>query len=453
MRKLLLIGIAILLLIPQSITSANAKSIQWDGADVVPGQLGKMTFTKDLKVYKREKDGRLSSMIVKRNAFLRVYNQEFPKDGVRYLWMSNGYRVQLTDLVVYKELPDSIYQQLNGTTIRPGDSFYISNPKGTYSYDQHPNKHKASKNLNFAFLQIDRPISVPRDGYIQVHAKHFIPLKDVTKFPSFGNTLLYAKETYPNSGTYGTGNHLNLKPYTQLFTVPNSDYIYVRDSDGKQYFTNRALFSTKPIPPAETVSEIASPDALFKHYKGDFETNYLTRSTLNVPRKMVQIGPNKWRAQFKRSEPSYDLVEYDGTFEIQYEKNDVTLIQKAKGYQFYTDGMMDYQTSYDTHSTMTVPFPLRVGSKVNVDYYQKNFKDLEQTEVQNVTDTSTTYTITKIVKNARVPVHGDQDDLIPLAVFAVKESEVGSLEHELILLSEKGNYFFNYWNSEGIVGW
>lgn len=34
-------------------TSSKAAEVKWDGAQVVKGQAGKMTFTKDVKVYKK----------------------------------------------------------------------------------------------------------------------------------------------------------------------------------------------------------------------------------------------------------------------------------------------------------------------------------------------------------------------------------------------------------------
>lgn len=63
-----------------------------------------MTFTKDVKVYKKNADGSFSSLTVKRNNYFRVYGIE-KYDNKTFYWMSSGYRVQATDLVVFKEVP------------------------------------------------------------------------------------------------------------------------------------------------------------------------------------------------------------------------------------------------------------------------------------------------------------------------------------------------------------
>lgn len=86
-------------------TSAKAEEkVIWDGAEVVKDQSGKMTFTKDVKVYKKDSSGKFVSMVVKKGNYLRVYDVE-NYDGKVYYWMSGGYRVQSTNLVVFKDVP------------------------------------------------------------------------------------------------------------------------------------------------------------------------------------------------------------------------------------------------------------------------------------------------------------------------------------------------------------
>ena len=87
--------------------SSSKAEVKWDGAQVVKGQTGKMTFTKDVKVYKKNANGTYSSMTVKRNNYFRVYDIEKYKNKTFY-WMSSGYRVQATDLVVFKKVPLNI---------------------------------------------------------------------------------------------------------------------------------------------------------------------------------------------------------------------------------------------------------------------------------------------------------------------------------------------------------
>ncbi|QUG41260.1 hypothetical protein KD050_18585 [Psychrobacillus sp. INOP01] len=80
------------------------EKVVWDGAEIVKDQSGKMTFTKDVKVYKKDSSGKFVSMVVKKDNYFRVYDVE-KYDGKVYYWMSSGYRVQTTDLVVFKDVP------------------------------------------------------------------------------------------------------------------------------------------------------------------------------------------------------------------------------------------------------------------------------------------------------------------------------------------------------------
>ena len=98
---ILLIGVGFFSIV----TSAKAEEkVIWAGAEVVKDQSGKMTFTKDVKVYKKDSSGKFVSMVVKKDNYLRVYDVE-KYDGKVYYWMSSGYRVQSTNLVVFKDVP------------------------------------------------------------------------------------------------------------------------------------------------------------------------------------------------------------------------------------------------------------------------------------------------------------------------------------------------------------
>jgi len=83
---------------------ASDKIAVWDGAEVVKNQTGKMTFTKDVKVYKKDKEGKFVSLVVPKGNFFRVYDIE-KYNGERYYNMSSGYRVKATNMVVFKEVP------------------------------------------------------------------------------------------------------------------------------------------------------------------------------------------------------------------------------------------------------------------------------------------------------------------------------------------------------------
>ncbi|MFJ7916293.1 MULTISPECIES: hypothetical protein [unclassified Lysinibacillus] len=86
--------------------SKSEAKVMYDGAEVVKDQTGKMTFKKDIKVYKKNANGAFDSLVVKRNNFFRTYDIE-KYDGKTFYQMGQ-YRVQATDLVVFKEVPIKI---------------------------------------------------------------------------------------------------------------------------------------------------------------------------------------------------------------------------------------------------------------------------------------------------------------------------------------------------------
>ncbi|WP_342513829.1 hypothetical protein MKY34_03295 [Sporosarcina sp. FSL K6-1522] len=79
----------------------------WDKSEIVERQSGKMSFIKDVKIYKPMADGTFTSMIAKKNNFFRVYDIE-KYNGKVYYWMSSGYRVEATNLVNFKAVPMEI---------------------------------------------------------------------------------------------------------------------------------------------------------------------------------------------------------------------------------------------------------------------------------------------------------------------------------------------------------
>ncbi|GAB0169161.1 hypothetical protein LSPCS325_25980 [Lysinibacillus sp. CTST325] len=105
MKKLFLVLLAAFVLAVVNPAKSEAKVI-YDGAEVVKGQTGKITFKKDIKVYKKNPNGTFDSLVVKRNNFFRTYDIE-KYDGKTFYQMGQ-YRVQATDLVVFKEVPIKI---------------------------------------------------------------------------------------------------------------------------------------------------------------------------------------------------------------------------------------------------------------------------------------------------------------------------------------------------------
>ena len=123
MKKLLIALLAVFIF---SVHEQAEAKIIWDGAEVVEDQTGKMTFKKDVKVYKKLPNGQFESFLVKRNNYFRVYGVEHSyHNNLTYYLMSGGYRVQATDLVIYKEVPYEVQQQVMNEYY-----YVVTNPKG-----------------------------------------------------------------------------------------------------------------------------------------------------------------------------------------------------------------------------------------------------------------------------------------------------------------------------------
>lgn len=105
MKKIFILLLVACVFVIVNPTKSEAK-VMYDGAEVVKGQTGKMTFKKDIKVYKKNPNGTFDSLLVKRNNFFKTYDIE-KYDGKTFYQMGQ-YRVQATDLVVFKEVPIDI---------------------------------------------------------------------------------------------------------------------------------------------------------------------------------------------------------------------------------------------------------------------------------------------------------------------------------------------------------
>ena len=132
MRKFFIVLLATFVLAAINPTKSEA-TVMYDGAQVVKGQTGKMTFKKDIKVYKKNPDGTYSALVVKRNHFFRTYDIE-KYDGKTFYQMGQ-YRVQATDLVVFKEVPINIRASFyNNPAYVMINHLGVENPGYPYSY-------------------------------------------------------------------------------------------------------------------------------------------------------------------------------------------------------------------------------------------------------------------------------------------------------------------------------
>lgn len=104
MKKLFIVLLAAVVF--AMVNPTKSEAIRYDGAEVYKDQTGKMTFTKDIKIYKKNEDGTFDSLVVKRNNYFRTY--EIEKYDGKTFYQMGPYRVQATNLVVFKEIPMKI---------------------------------------------------------------------------------------------------------------------------------------------------------------------------------------------------------------------------------------------------------------------------------------------------------------------------------------------------------
>ena len=143
MKKSFIVLLAAFLFAVVSPTNSEAK-VMYDGAEVVKGQTGKMTFKKDIKVYKKNPDGTFDSLMVKRNNFFKTYDIE-KYDGKTFYQMGQ-YRVQATDLVVFKEVPIDIRTSFyNNPALVMINHLGVENPGYPYSYIKYGEYLKVGK--------------------------------------------------------------------------------------------------------------------------------------------------------------------------------------------------------------------------------------------------------------------------------------------------------------------
>ncbi|WP_413364441.1 hypothetical protein [Lysinibacillus sp. 3P01SB] len=94
MKKLFIMLLAAFVLAVINPVKSEAK-VMHDGSEVVKGQTGKMTFKKDIKVYKRNPNGTFDSLVVKRNNFFRTYDIENMMAKYSTRWDSTVYKQQI----------------------------------------------------------------------------------------------------------------------------------------------------------------------------------------------------------------------------------------------------------------------------------------------------------------------------------------------------------------------
>lgn len=224
----------------QSITEAK---VIWDGAEITKGQTGKLTFSKDVKIYKKNADGTFVSLIVKKGEFYRVYGHEYSTVGKVYN-MSGGYRVQATDLVIYKEVPLAIQQQVSGGKFTVGTPIFANSAKGV-SIKEAPNS-SAKTIMHTPYGAVFKVVELSGD-YVKVEYNPrtdttidyiwgFVPQDYVSNLPE--GTTQYVKQIVDLSVRPGWQSQ-SLKPGTSVA-------VYFTTADGRAYVSSNKIYGYLP---------------------------------------------------------------------------------------------------------------------------------------------------------------------------------------------------------------
>ena len=274
-----------------------ADSVIWDGAEVVSGQVGKMTFSKDVKVYKPNTDGTFTSFVVKTGNFYRVYGVEQSSIGTVYN-MSGGYRVQATDLVIYREVPLSIQQQF-GTTFKKGSNIFVSS-KGGVSIKPEPNS------------------AVDRIG----HAEHGAILQVL------GTAGDFVKVMYdPGQGADAVLEGYVSKNFVAAIPAPATQYLTEEVSFGKQM---EATFTIGQYPRGKEVSVYLTTVSGYTYISVDNKYGFVKTTSLSKEKVIDKL--------LQKIETPANIA-FDPTKEINYRTSDSPGTTGVTTYGTYKPGI------------------------------------------------------------------------------------------------------------------
>lgn len=328
---------------------ANEKVI-WDGAEIVDGQIGKMTFSKDVKIYKKNSDGSFTSMVVKRNNFFRVYGKEQELYGNTYLMMSGGYRVQKTELVIYKDVPLNVRKQVSGGGYVKEEIVYASSKSGL-SIKSAPN-NSAETMVRIPFGTTLQVISSSGDFVKVLYDPYFGRDSEVTGYVSKSYisslpkpSIKYLSESVKvdkQIGRPANGSLLYRKTSVNAYFTTPDGFTYISTGNIFGFVPSNILSTTKVVD--IPLSVINDPNLVVLDTTKDI-SKYYTSQFGTYGSYSVQ-APNSWVGS---------TVYEEGEI---YEKKSSNINLKI-----FKDKIV---YSIDT-STLTIPIPLRVGSNVIVD--------------------------------------------------------------------------------------
>ncbi|QDP99625.1 hypothetical protein FOH38_03085 [Lysinibacillus fusiformis] len=347
------IGLLVLIMCVSFQSNTEAKVI-WDGAEIVEGQTGKLTFSKDVKIYKKNADGTSTSLIVKKGEFYRVYGQEYSTVGKVYK-MSGGYRVQVTDLVIYKEVPLAIQQQVAGVKFTVGTTVFASSAKGV-SIKEGANP-TAKTIIHTPYGAVFKVVELSGD-YVKVE---YNPRNDTKIDYVWG----YVPQNYVSNLPEGKIQYVNqivdlsVRPGWQIQSLKlgTSVKVYFTTADGRAYVSSSNLYGFLPASALsktaiveKELQSLAEPSSiLFDASKNIFlsETAPYYYTTEFAP-----ISTNRWQG-------SISLVFDD-------ELGSAKQVEGALSYKL-ENNKLTYHLDSELHDNkVTIQFPLKVKDTIYV---------------------------------------------------------------------------------------
>ena len=347
------IGLLVLILCVSLQANAEAKVV-WDGAEIVKGQTGKMTFSKDVKIYKKNVDGTFTSLVVKKGQFYRVYGHEYSTVGKVYN-MSGGYRVQVTDLVIYKEVPLAIQQQVSGVKFTVGTTIFASSANGV-SIKEAPNS-TAETIIRVPYGAVFKVVELSGD-YVKVE---YNPRNDTTIDYVWG----YVPQSYVSNLPNGTIQYVNqivdlsVRPGWQSQTLKSgtSVKVYFTTADGRAYVSSNKLYgfipasalSKTPIVEKE-LSSLSKPSTIV--FDASKNISLSEAAPYSYSTRFEAVSANRWQ----------------GSIPIVYDE-EMGTIQQVEGALSYTlvNNKLTYHLDSELHEhKITIQFPLKIKDAIYV---------------------------------------------------------------------------------------
>ncbi|MFJ7664002.1 hypothetical protein ACIQXW_16650 [Lysinibacillus sp. NPDC097162] len=377
MKKWIVLFTLIMCISFQSNTEAK---VIWDGAEITKGQTGKLTFSKDVKIYKKSDDGTFISLVVKKGEFYRVYGHEYSTVGKVYK-MSGGYRVQATDLVIYKEVPLAIQQQVSGVKFTVGTPIFANSAKGV-SIKEAPNS-AAKTILHTPYGAVFKVVELSGD-YVKVE---YNPRTDTTIDYIWG----YVPQDYVSNLPEGTIQYVNqivdlsVRPgwQSQSLKPGTSVAVYFTTADGRAYVSSNKIYGYLPV------------SALSKTPIVDKELQVLAE-----PSSLLFDATKK--IALSETAPYYYLTEFSPTSSNRWQgkmqlvnDDEISGGKQIAGALSYTliNKKLTYHLESELHDQkIMMQFPLKVNDTIYVNGQTQKVSKIYEQYALNITGSYKTFT-------------------------------------------------------------